>query len=50
MLTKKDTRNVFDQVVEDFDLKKVLDRAVQALSGGELQRFACAFVCCQKSD
>ena len=28
----------------------VLDRNVDELSGGELQRFACAVVCIQKAD
>ena len=32
------------------DLMTVLDRDVDELSGGELQRFACAVVCIQKAD
>ena len=32
------------------DLMTVLDREVDELSGGELQRFACAVVCIQKAD
>lgn len=32
------------------DLTTVLDRNVDELSGGELQRFACAVVCIQKAD
>ena len=32
------------------DLMKVIDRNVEDLSGGELQRFACAVVCIQKAD
>ena len=32
------------------DLTSVLDRNVDELSGGELQRFACAVVCVQKAD
>jgi len=32
------------------DLMTVLDRNVDELSGGELQRFACAVVCIQKAD
>ena len=32
------------------DLKNVKDRNVDDLSGGELQRFACAMVCIQKAD
>jgi len=32
------------------DLTKVLDRTVEALSGGELQRFAIAVVAVQEAD
>lgn len=32
------------------DLTTVMDRNVDELSGGELQRFACAVVCIQKAD
>jgi ATP-binding cassette subfamily E protein 1 len=32
------------------DLLKVRDRNVDELSGGELQRFACAVVCVQQAD
>ena len=32
------------------DLTQVCDRDVENLSGGELQRFAIAVVCCQKAD
>ena len=32
------------------DLTKVQDRNVDELSGGELQRFACAVVCIQSAD
>lgn len=32
------------------DLINVRDRNVEDLSGGELQRFACAMVCIQKAD
>ena len=32
------------------DLIKVQDRNVDELSGGELQRFACAVVCIQSAD
>ena len=32
------------------DLTHVLDRAVEHLSGGELQRFAIAVVCVQEAD
>ena len=32
------------------DLNSVRDRSIEDLSGGELQRFACAVVCIQKAD
>jgi len=37
-------------ICEQLDLTSVLDRNVDELSGGELQRFACAVVCVQKAD
>jgi len=50
LLDKKDERNIQDEVCEILDLNKVKDRNVQDLSGGELQRFACAMVCIQHAD
>lgn len=32
------------------DLTHIKDRSIDALSGGELQRFACAMVCIQDGD
>lgn len=32
------------------DLNKILGRKIDELSGGELQRFACAMVCIQDGD
>jgi ATP-binding cassette, sub-family E, member 1 len=32
------------------DLSHIRDREISALSGGELQRFACAMVCIQNGD
>jgi len=37
-------------ICEQLDLTSVLDRNVDELSGGELQRFACAVVCVQRAD
>lgn len=34
----------------ELDLSHIRDREIQALSGGELQRFACAMVCIQNGD
>lgn len=39
-----------DQIVAELDLTEVLDREIQYLSGGELQRFAIGMVCVQKAD
>lgn len=50
MLDKKDEMNVQATVCEQFDLDKVRDRNIDDLSGGELQRFACAVVCIQRAD
>lgn len=50
MLNKKDETESKHNYCELFDLTHVLDRNVEELSGGELQRFACAVVCVQKAD
>jgi ATP-binding cassette subfamily E protein 1 len=49
-LTRQATLNNMEQIIEDLDLKDVLDRELHQLSGGELQRFAIAMVCIQKGD
>jgi ATP-binding cassette subfamily E protein 1 len=46
----KDERKVRDQIFDSLDLGSVLDRPVEALSGGELQRFAIGVVCVQEAD
>lgn len=35
---------------EDIELRQVLDRDIDKLSGGELQRFAIGIVCIQQAD
>ncbi|XP_014775332.1 ATP-binding cassette sub-family E member 1 [Octopus bimaculoides] len=50
LLDKKDERENQDEVCCQLDLTRVRDRNVEDLSGGELQRFACAMVCIQKAD
>ena len=50
LLDKKDERNAQEEVCRLFDLNTVRDRNVDELSGGELQRFACAVVCIQQAD
>lgn len=50
LLDKKDEMGNQDLICEYLDLTNVRDRSVDELSGGELQRFACAMVCIQKGD
>ncbi|XP_022108502.1 ATP-binding cassette sub-family E member 1-like [Acanthaster planci] len=50
LLDKKDETNKQDEICDQLDLTKVRDRNVEDLSGGELQRFACAVVCIQQAD
>jgi len=50
LLDKKDEMKNQQSVCEMLDLIKVKDRNVEDLSGGELQRFACAMVCIQAAD
>ncbi|KAH8025711.1 hypothetical protein HPB51_010795 [Rhipicephalus microplus] len=50
LIDKKDEMKNQDEVCSVLDLNNVRDRNVDALSGGELQRFACAMVCIQKAD
>jgi len=50
LLDKKDELKRQDEVCQVLDLLKVKDRDVKDLSGGELQRFACAMVCIQAAD
>ncbi|KAM7432577.1 ATP-binding cassette sub- E member 1 [Porites harrisoni] len=48
-----DRKNEMDNqahICEQLDLTTVMDRDVGELSGGELQRFACAVVCIQQAD
>lgn len=34
-------------MIKELELDKLLDREIKQLSGGELQRFACAMICVQ---
>ena len=40
-----DKRGIFEDVVEALDLHSILEREVQHLSGGELQRFVIGITC-----
>ncbi|CAB4013182.1 ATP-binding cassette sub-family E member 1-like, partial [Paramuricea clavata] len=50
ILDRKDETSSQEQFCEQLDLLTVRDRNVDELSGGELQRFACAVVCVQQAD
>ncbi|XP_038207107.1 ATP-binding cassette sub-family E member 1 [Zerene cesonia] len=50
LLDKKDERKNQPEICKMLDLSHIRDREIAALSGGELQRFACAMVCIQNGD
>ncbi|KAL2098409.1 hypothetical protein ACEWY4_007616 [Coilia grayii] len=50
ILSRKDDTKTEDIVCEQLDLTHLRERNVEDLSGGELQRFACAVVCIQRAD
>jgi len=49
-LEKKNERGLMEKLLDDLDLRVVLGRDVDQLSGGELQRFAIGVVAMQKAD
>ncbi|KAJ0172191.1 hypothetical protein K1T71_012164 [Dendrolimus kikuchii] len=50
LLDKKDEMKNQLQICKMLDLSHIRNREIAALSGGELQRFACAMVCIQNGD
>ncbi|XP_069693715.1 protein Pixie [Periplaneta americana] len=50
LLDKKDERKNQNEICQLLDLENIRNRSIDALSGGELQRFACAMVCIQDGD
>ncbi|KAK2824868.1 hypothetical protein Q7C36_018795 [Tachysurus vachellii] len=50
ILSRKDDTKSEEVVCGQLDLLHLRDRNVEDLSGGELQRFACAVVCIQRAD
>ena len=50
LLRKVDEKNDFDHVVEELELERLLDRTMEVLSGGELQRAAIAATMLRKAD
>lgn len=49
-IKKTNQRNLMDELINDLDLKNLLDKTVANLSGGELQRFAIAICINQNAD
>lgn len=50
LLGKADERGLFRDVVEELNLKNILDRKINELSGGELQKFLIAGVILKEAD
>ncbi|KZX16941.1 ribosome biogenesis/translation initiation ATPase RLI [Methanobrevibacter filiformis] len=50
LLLKVDERNKIDQIVDDLDLRNILNRDIANLSGGELQRIAIAAAALRDGD
>ncbi|KAK9448478.1 P-loop containing nucleoside triphosphate hydrolase protein [Limtongia smithiae] len=50
LLKSKLDQDNFEQLLDDLQLRNVLDREVAHLSGGELQRFAIGMSCVQRAD
>lgn len=50
ILDRKNELDNIDAMLEDLDLKNVVEREIKNLSGGELQRFAIAVTCVQDAD
>ncbi|XP_065201954.1 protein Pixie [Planococcus citri] len=50
LLEKKNEKDNVADICRMLELEKILDRSIEDLSGGELQRFACAMVCIQNGD
>jgi len=50
LLKKVDERGVLTQVIQQLQLENILDRTLDVLSGGELQRVAIAATMCRQAD
>jgi ATP-binding cassette subfamily E protein 1 len=50
LLKKNDTGDRLDKIVEDLNLKEILDREISVLSGGEVQRVAIAAAYLKNAD
>ena len=49
VIQRRDQRKVQTEICQMLDLDKLMDRKINELSGGELQRFAIAVVCVQEA-
>jgi len=50
VLSRVDERNMLDKLVEQLQLKSIMNRNLEVLSGGELQRVAIAATICREAD
>lgn len=50
MRRSKDQRELYEWIMDEMDLRQVVDREVDVLSGGELQRFTIGVVVVQTAD
>ncbi len=50
ILKKFDERKIYDDIIEDLELKNIQDRRIKHLSGGELQRLAIAIALVKKAE
>lgn len=50
VVKRKDERDIVEHMTTELELKDVLDREINVLSGGELQRFALCIVAVQEAD
>lgn len=50
LLTKYDERKCMNEIIEELELENILEREVDKLSGGELQRFTIALAIMKKAD
>jgi ATP-binding cassette subfamily E protein 1 len=50
LITSRAQQDNLDEILDSLELRHIMDREVNHLSGGELQRFAIATTCVQKAD
>eukprot|EP00828_Plagiopyla_frontata_P047614 TRINITY_DN884_c0_g1_i2.p2 TRINITY_DN884_c0_g1~~TRINITY_DN884_c0_g1_i2.p2 ORF type:complete len:604 (+),score=86.97 TRINITY_DN884_c0_g1_i2:1942-3753(+) len=47
IMAQKDQTKMSASLIKELDLESIVDRSIEQLSGGELQRFAILLTCCQ---